>query len=72
MGAQPFQLLKFPMPKRDWTPEDIELVHSLLKGRVKLSVIAGQFKDTKMSDIAEIARLLGERPYYGNAFGGMK
>jgi predicted glycosyltransferase involved in capsule biosynthesis len=62
---QSFQLLKFPMPKRDWTPDDIEMIARLLRACVTTQTIANQFKDATVSDILEIARLMGfRRPKY--------
>lgn len=57
--AAPFQLLNFPMPKRDWTPEDIAMIARLLRAKVPAVTIAGQFEKATISDIVEIARLMG-------------
>lgn len=55
-----FQLLNFPMPKRDWTPEEIEQVHYWLMAKVSVHIIASNFPTATTGDISDIARLLNE------------
>lgn len=57
-----FQLLNFPMRKRrEWTPEDIEMVARLLRGKVAPALIAHNLPDSTVADILEIGSLLGFR-----------
>jgi len=66
----PFKLLNFPMPKRDWTPEEIEQVHNWLKCKVLVHIIAGNFPRATSGDITDIARLLGEPAKISQRNGG--
>ena len=51
---QLFQLLNFQMPKRDWTPEEIEQVHNWLKVKMRAHIIASNFPKATSSDIAKL------------------
>lgn len=70
MAAASFQLLNFQMPKRDWTPEEIEQVHNWLKVKMRAHIIASNFPKATSSDISDIARLLGEPVKLAPRFGG--
>lgn len=66
------QLLKFQMPKRDWTEKEIEQVHNWLKVKIRAHIIASNFPKATSSDIADIARLLGEPVKLAPRFGGVR
>ncbi len=63
-----FTLLKFPMPKSDWSEENISTIHGLLKDRISVRTIARNFPNATMGDVCEIARLLGIKPRMGYSY----
>lgn len=56
-----FQLLSFPMRKRDWTPEDIEQIADLLRDGYGELTIARAVPGATWNDILEIRNVLNIR-----------